>query len=76
MLSGNSQRRRPATTIGMAKAKHAVNTPAAKSQGAKTSGTTNEYVNIGNEARKIAEQTTTNRMFMMSTVFHTRMFAT
>ena len=31
-----------AKTIGMANATHAVNTPAAKSQGAKISGTTNE----------------------------------
>jgi len=60
----------------MANATQAVNTPAAKSQGAKTSGTTNEYVNIGNDARKIAEEMTTKKMFMITPVFHTRMRAT
>lgn len=54
----------------MANAAHAVNTPAPKSQGAKTSGTTKEYVNIGNDARKIIEVTTTMRMFMVPPVFH------
>jgi hypothetical protein len=57
----------------MANARHAVSTPAAKSQGAKISGTTNEYVNIGNDARKIAEEMTTKKMFMITPVFHTRM---
>jgi hypothetical protein len=54
----------------MAKARHAVNTPAPKSQGANTSGTTKEYVNIGNDAKKIAEEITTRKMFMIAPVFH------
>jgi hypothetical protein len=60
----------------MANATHAVNTPAAKSQGAKISGTTNEWVNMGNDARKIADEITTKKMFMITPVFHTRMKGT
>jgi hypothetical protein len=56
--------------MGMAKAKHAVRTPAPKSHGAKTSGTTNAYVNIGNDARKIIDVITTMTMFMVPPVFH------
>ena len=56
--------------MGIANAAQAVKTPAAKSQGAKTSGTTNEYVNIGNDARKITDVTTTMTMFMVRPVFH------
>jgi hypothetical protein len=61
--------------MGMAKAKQAVKMPAAKSHGAKTSGTTNEYMNIGNDAKKSAEERTTRKMFMIAPVFHTRMGA-
>lgn len=56
--------------MGIAKAKHAVSTPAPKSQGAKTTGTTKENVNIGNDAKKTSDERMTRKMFMVSLVFH------
>tara|TARA_B110000977_G_C10618064_1_gene315036 strand:- start:111 stop:299 length:189 start_codon:yes stop_codon:yes gene_type:complete len=56
--------------MGIAKAKHAVSTPAANSHGAHMSGTTNAKVNIGKDARKIMDVTTTMKMFMVCPVFH------
>jgi hypothetical protein len=57
--------------MGRAKANVAVRTPAVNSQGAHTSGTTKEYVNMGKLARKIMEAITTRSTFMMLPVFHT-----
>jgi hypothetical protein len=58
-------------TIGIAKANVAVRIPAVNSQGAKTSGTTNAYVNMGKLARNIRDARTTTNTFIMALVFHT-----
>lgn len=48
----------------------AVKIPAVNRRTAYSSGTTNEYVNIGNDARKITVERMKTKMFMVSPVSH------
>ena len=59
-------------TMGIQKAADAVKIPAVKSSAAYCSGTTNEYVNIGNDARKITDERMKRKIFMVPPVSHTK----
>jgi len=58
--------------MGMTKAAEAVKIPAVNSSAAYCSGTTNEKVNIGNDAKKIIDERIKRKMFMVAPVSHTR----
>ena len=57
-------------TIGITNAAQDVSTPAPKSRAANCSGTTKAYAYIGKDARKITEESTKRKMFMVLPVFH------